>query len=345
MTTSSSVPAVQLADRIMLTSVLSSTWAAQACYVIAKLGLADLLAAGPRSAGELAGLAGADTDALYRVLRTAASIDVLAEEDERIFRLTSVGELLRSDSGEPFHDATIVVGETVFELFASLIDRVRDGAPVFKQVYGKPHCDYAAANPAEAGALQELLSPGGPVPAVFDTCDFADVEQVVDLGAGAGELAARVLLAAPEATGIVLTDLARHEYARQLLREQGVANRCEVRVAELPRTVPRADIYLLGGMLWRWDDAAAVANLGAIASTAPTEARLLVFEQILPDGTSFHPGKIDDLVLLVATENGRYRTESEHRRLLEEAGFEVRAIRNPIVDLRADSVIEAVVTA
>jgi hypothetical protein len=43
----------------------------QAIYVAAVLGIADLLAGGPRSVTALAAAAGADPDRLYRVLRAA----------------------------------------------------------------------------------------------------------------------------------------------------------------------------------------------------------------------------------------------------------------------------------
>jgi hypothetical protein len=48
--------------------------------VAATLGVPDLLAEGPRS---LAAAAGADADALYRLLRALASIGVFREEDDR----------------------------------------------------------------------------------------------------------------------------------------------------------------------------------------------------------------------------------------------------------------------
>ena len=39
-------------SRLRLLGILSGTWTAQACYVLAKLGLPDRLADGPRTAAE-----------------------------------------------------------------------------------------------------------------------------------------------------------------------------------------------------------------------------------------------------------------------------------------------------
>jgi hypothetical protein len=51
-------------------------------YVAASLGVADVLAGGPRTGSEVAAAVGADPDALTRVLRGLAAEDVLVEDDE-----------------------------------------------------------------------------------------------------------------------------------------------------------------------------------------------------------------------------------------------------------------------
>jgi len=53
----------------------------QLLYVAAKLGVADLLAEGPRTGPEVAEAVGADPDLLTRVLRGLALEEVLAEVD------------------------------------------------------------------------------------------------------------------------------------------------------------------------------------------------------------------------------------------------------------------------
>jgi hypothetical protein len=86
----------------------------QAISVIARFGVADTLAAGPRQVDDIAGLVGAHGPALYRLLRALGDVGVVAELEDRQFALTPVGELLRSDVpgslrgwatmvGMPFH--------------------------------------------------------------------------------------------------------------------------------------------------------------------------------------------------------------------------------------------------
>jgi DNA-binding transcriptional ArsR family regulator len=69
----------------------------QAVSVIARLGVADVLAAGPQPVEQIAQRVGAHRSALYRVLRALGDVGVVAELENRQFALTPLSELLRSD--------------------------------------------------------------------------------------------------------------------------------------------------------------------------------------------------------------------------------------------------------
>src|SRR5262245_61889298 len=79
-----------------LIDMVVSIWQSRALYAAAELQLADLLAAGPRSADELAQITGTHAPSLYRLLRALASCDIVSELAPRRFRLTRLGEALRS---------------------------------------------------------------------------------------------------------------------------------------------------------------------------------------------------------------------------------------------------------
>src|SRR5258708_25993545 len=65
-------------------------------YAAAKLGLADQLASGPKSAGELARAMDLHALSLYRLMRTLASLGILTEQEEQRFALTNLGEALKT---------------------------------------------------------------------------------------------------------------------------------------------------------------------------------------------------------------------------------------------------------
>src|SRR5215471_14478388 len=83
----------------------------QMVYVVATLGIADLLAAGPRNADELARSVGAHPRSLYRLLRALTHVGVFAEDEEHRFRLTAMAELLRTDTPGSLRAFALSYGE------------------------------------------------------------------------------------------------------------------------------------------------------------------------------------------------------------------------------------------
>ena len=74
-------------------------WVSRALYAAAKLGLADKLAVGPRSAEELAKETGTLPSALHRLMRLLAGLGILrTERDGQRFSLTPLGEAMKSDA-------------------------------------------------------------------------------------------------------------------------------------------------------------------------------------------------------------------------------------------------------
>ena len=77
-----------------MAEMFTGYWKSQAVYAAAKLEIADLLAAGPKTVDELAAASGAHAPSLYRLLRALASVGVFTELDAR-FAMTPLAEPLR----------------------------------------------------------------------------------------------------------------------------------------------------------------------------------------------------------------------------------------------------------
>ncbi|MHC5538004.1 methyltransferase family protein, partial [Singulisphaera rosea] len=76
--------------------MVTASWIAQAIYVAAKLGVADLLEDGPRTAEKLAEASESHGPSLYRLLRALASLGIFSEGEGRQFSLTPMAECLRT---------------------------------------------------------------------------------------------------------------------------------------------------------------------------------------------------------------------------------------------------------
>ena len=86
-----------------------------------------------------------------------------------------------------------------------------------------------------------------------------------------------------------------------------------------------------------WDDEAAVRILATCRAAMDGDARLLLGEQVLPDGPAPSRAKRSDLEMLVI--GGRERTQSEYAELLERAGLSLTRV---VPSAGTHSVIEAV---
>src|SRR4051794_30266470 len=97
----------------------------EAIHVAARLGIADLLAGGPRSTDQLAEATGTDARTLYRLLRALAAAGVFHEEDGRRFTLTELGDPLRTDAPVSLAAWASFVGEQSHrEAWGALADSV-----------------------------------------------------------------------------------------------------------------------------------------------------------------------------------------------------------------------------
>ncbi len=125
----------------------------QAIYVVAELGIADLLAAGPQGSDTLAEATQSHEDALYRILRLLAGVGLFDEVAPRRFALTPLGAGLRRDVPGSIHALTVMLlGEPRWLAWGQLLHSVRTGETAFRHVHGMGLCEFHVRHP-EAGAV------------------------------------------------------------------------------------------------------------------------------------------------------------------------------------------------
>src|SRR5687767_1320046 len=112
---------------VTLLQMMTGSWVAQALYVAAKLGLADLLAVGPVHADELAARTHTDAPSLYRLLRALASVGVFTEATPGAFALTPLAALLRSGTPDSMRALAIIYNEELYQAWGDLLHSVQTG--------------------------------------------------------------------------------------------------------------------------------------------------------------------------------------------------------------------------
>src|SRR5215472_7196270 len=148
-------------ERAAAAAVLQMIWGihiSRAVYVVAELGIADLLAGGPMTAAQLAQATRAHEPSLYRVLRLLASLGVLIEHDHRSFSLTILGERLRAGVPASMRSFALTADAGGLRPFEPITEIVRTGRHGFDIAYGMGSFEFLAAHPDLAQKLQAAWS-------------------------------------------------------------------------------------------------------------------------------------------------------------------------------------------
>ena len=323
--------------------LLNAFLTVQALHVVAALGIADLLADGPATVGDLAAATGAHRPSLSRLLRMLVGAGVFREETDGRFGLTPLGGTLRSDGPGSVRDWALYVGSPqTWQVWGRLRDAVMTGEPGFELAHGMPMWDYLARNPELGGAFDRWMTRQSDQhnAAVVAAYDFAPFRAVADVGGGRGSTLAAILRAYPSLRGILL-DLPQVVTHPAPLEAAGVVDRCEVVGGDMLRAVPAgADVYLVKRVLMDWGDEQAIRILHNCAQAIQTGGRVLVIEMLLPPGNDPSPARAFDVLMLLAQPKGaRIRTEAEFRDLFSAAELRLTRV---IPTASPNSILEGV---
>ena len=314
----------QLAGHLL--RLINSSWIAQACYVMARLGIPDLLASGPRSAEELAAKTGAHAPSLRRLLNALGSVDLCTQRDDGTFELTSLGALLRTDHPSSLSAWTLHWGGNSWLSWANLLHSVRTGQSARELIVGTPGFTHLDRNPEAAAIFNQAMVSLTRLAAleVVKAYDFSG-KKVMDVGGGYGELLGQVLIAYPTATGVLFDMEHAISKAREAFTERGLAGRCEYVAGDFFESVPSgAEIYMLKSVIHDWPDDRAITILQACRRAMQPNARLLLVERMMPErltaSAQSESVARSDLHMLVAL-GAQERAPTEFEVLLRAAGL------------------------
>ena len=144
-----------------LLDLIFGRWRSQILYAGAALGVFDRLTAeGATSAAAVAPEVGADAALLHRLLRSLASIGLLAEDADQSFRLTEGGALLREDHPHSLKAmALLEEGPEHYAIWKHLVEMVRDGRQNgFMREFGRAGFDYPGAGNTSSTRCSLTLS-------------------------------------------------------------------------------------------------------------------------------------------------------------------------------------------
>jgi hypothetical protein len=315
------------ADKLL--QLLGGKCRVQAVSTVAALGIADRLAAGPRSIASLADELGCDPGVLTSLLRLVAGLGFFSSPEPGVYALAEDGRALCADQLGPL--AAFLGAPDQWDPWARLRDAARGGEIAFVRTHGVGLYEYLAREPAAAARYDAAIDAftRHEAAALCGGFAFAGIAHIVDVGGGRGTLLAEILQRHPHLRG-TLFDLP-HVVDRAL---PALAARFGDRVAahggDFFVAVPNgADAYLVKHVLHNWDDERALAVLKNCAAAMAPGGTVLVIETVLSPDDRADLAAMLDLEMMVVL-GGRERRKPELRRLFAAAGLSLAAMQ-PLV--------------
>jgi hypothetical protein len=279
--------------------------------------LANRIAQGERTSTELAETTGLHEPSLYRLLRASTGLGLVTQDQERRFGLTPLGEAVAEFPSIPW----------IWDVMNQLGRCVETGQSGMELTAGIGLFDWLETHPEDGAKFDRIMNlvHAGEKSAVAEAYDFGLIGTVVDVGGGNGEFIATLLARYPHLRG-VLFDLPS-VIDRGAPALAGADGRWEAVGGSFFEDLPSGgDAYVLSHVLHDWPEERCLRILGNCRDAMGPDARLLVVEMVIPPGDEMHPGKMLDMVMLVANGQGQERTEAEYAELLDKAGFRLERV-------------------
>lgn len=306
--------------------IISGFWISRAVYVIAKLGIPDLLKSGPKTAEELASATSMHAPSLYRILRALASVGVLVSAEGEQFALTPLSETLVTDAPGSLRWFTVSeLGQEHYPAWGNLMHSVKTGEIAFDHFFGMDVWKYFQQNPEDAAVFNDSMSSmtAATNEAITSLYDFSGFNKLVDVGGGHGGLITSLLKSNPQLKGILFDAAQVIEGARARIEAAGLAQRCETVAGDFFKSVPEGgDAYIMKWIIHDWDDERAIAILKNCRNQIQANGKIILVDCVVPETDEPHFSKFIDLNMLVMT-GGKERTAKEFEELLAAAGFKL----------------------
>jgi hypothetical protein len=302
----------------------------QTLYAVAKLGVADSLADGWRSAAELARELKVNEDALYRILRLLASQGIFEENGVRCFRNNHVSGFLQTGVPGSLRSLFIFWGSDFhYPSFGHIMHTVQTGESSRTFLSGTDGFEHLRRDPEQARIFDDAMTTMTTLvaPAIASAYDFGSWGTLMDVGGGNGILLSHILRAHPALRGV----LADQESVLERARERGyLGDDLEARTTMEPcnffqHVPPGSRAYLMKSVIHDWDDEHARIILANCREAIPADGVLVLVECDLRGENVPSNGKFIDIVMLILA-GGRERSVDEYRELLASTGFRLNRV-------------------
>ena len=159
----------------------------QCVYVVATLGIADILADGPRSSQELAEMTDSDPDAMGRIMRTLADKGIFLEVNHDSYANTPLAEILCSGTMDSLDsEVKHMLHPSSWRAWGELLYSARTGKASFPRIFGEDAWTYRSRDPEIRSVFNSMAAEMSRKEAdsILEHLDLSDVGIIIDVGGG-----------------------------------------------------------------------------------------------------------------------------------------------------------------
>lgn len=305
----------------------------------AELKLADCLVDKAKTAEQIALETNTDANILKRILRTLVSRNIFTCDDNLSFALNPEAAFLCSHHPFSLRQAILMLTDKTLWLPTNSLTQYAYGNNSFEEIFGMPFFDYWELHINNPDNFHNSMSELSRVENEFilNSVKFSENITVADIGGGTGTLLLSILKREPSLKGILFDTEA--VLKKHILSQLNDDTRWQLCSGSFFEQCPKADIYLLKNITHDWSDEKIDQILHTIRKAMTPSSKLLIIDNIIPEGNQPYFGKEMDLLMMAGFSGGSEHTLLEFSTLLSQSNLKINQIIPTGCHL---SVIEAV---
>ena len=313
-------------DPAVVLDLLESFRRSKTMFAAVSLGIFDALATGPKSLSTLSEELKLNLDALERLLDACVVLQLLKRSAGQYENTAGAGAYLCKESPLRLTGYISYSNAILWKLWGNLEDAVREGTNRWQQTFGWDGPIFSNFFRTEEAMREFLMAMHGygliSSPQVVVAFDLSRFSRLIDLGGATGHLAIAACERYPGLRAVVFDLPEAGPLAREIVGGSDVAGRIEIVSGDFfIDRLPQGDLFSVGRILHDWTEAKVLTLLQRIFERLPAGGGLLIAEKLISeDRTGPRWAHMQNLGMLLYTE-GKERTLSEYRRLLEQVGF------------------------
>ncbi|QDR79911.1 methyltransferase [Sporomusa termitida] len=281
---------------------------------------------GEMTVAKLSSQLAVEEELLYRLLRPLLALQLIQEADG-VFFLTALGKRLSKHSENSLKDLALFCGRESMPCWAKLYEAVKLRTLPYLLVEKQPFFAAQHGDREKFSIFNSMMrnsSKNLNLSAYFaQQPDKSQINAIVDIGGGAGDIMAKFLHFYHKATGIIVDLEHVRDEAQRNLTICSINQRCRFATGNFfEKLAVQADLFILSRILHDWDDEKAGEILKNTGQAMTEDSRLLVIEKLMPDSITRDclPLYLNDLYIWSVC-GGKERTEAEFIKLFRASGL------------------------